>query len=194
MLDVGLASSIQITPREAYPFSSSTLQSAPNPLLDGNNPRITLSISSMNTIHIGTGGLSVSTNNEVKMSTRGSAQALLVMPSNLLTAEGLVTVAGGIFIFIVGLWSIGINNARLSDEALELMALGMLVFVWGALVCYGAKQMQELTSYNWAMVASVLGVLPILVGIFGIIMLQNPTVIAGFEEGEGGRDEGIRGR
>jgi len=115
------------------------------------------------------------------------------MPSNLLTAEGLVTVAGGIAVFVVGMSSLVFNNAPLNndeiEEALEQMALGMFAFVWGAVVCYGAKQMQELSSYNWAMVASALGVLPILVGVFSIIILQNPTVIAGFEEGEGERDE-----
>jgi hypothetical protein len=127
------------------------------------------------------------------MTTRVSAQALLVMPCNLLINEGKITVAGGIVIFVVGMWPLAFNNAPPNndeiEEALEQMALGMLVFVWGVLVCYGAEQMWELTSYNWAMVGSVLGVLPILVGIFGIIMLQNPKVIAGFAEVEAGREE-----
>jgi hypothetical protein len=139
------------------------------------------------------GRISVLTSEKIKMSTRSSALAMLVMPSKLLTAEGLVTVAGGIAVFVVGMSSLVFNNAPLNndeiEEALEQMALGMFAFVWGAVVCYCAKQMQELTSYNWAMVASALGVLPILVGVFSIIILQNPTVIAGFEEGEGERDE-----
>lgn len=126
------------------------------------------------------------------MSTRGSAQALLVMPSNLLRAEGLITVAWGIFIFIVGLWPLAINNAPLNDdefeEAIEQIALGVLMVVWGALVCYSAKQMQELASYKWAMFGSVLGVLPMLLGIFGIFMLQNHTVKAGFMEAEESRN------
>lgn len=133
------------------------------------------------------------TSDELKMTIRHSARALLVAPSDLLTTEGRVTVAGGIVIFVVGMWPLVFNNAPPNndeiEEALEQMALGMLVFVWGVLVCYGAKQMWELTSYNWAMVGSVLGVLPILVGIFGIIMLQNPKVIAGFAEVEAGSDK-----
>lgn len=128
-----------------------------------------------------------------KKSARGPAQALLVMPSNLLTAEGLITVAGGLAIFVIGMWPLVFNDAPPGDEETEeaftQMAVGMFAFVWGALVCYGASQMQELASYTWSMVGSVLGVLPILVGIFGVIVLQNPKVKAGFEEGEGGPDE-----
>jgi hypothetical protein len=128
-----------------------------------------------------------------KKSARGPAQAMLVMPSNLLTAEGLITMAGGIVIFLHGMWPLVFNDAPPGDEeteeAFQEMALGLLAFVWGALVCYGASMMQELGSYTWAMVGSVLGVVPILVGIFGIVMLQNPKVKAGFEEGEGGPDE-----
>lgn len=128
-----------------------------------------------------------------KKSARGPAQALLVMPSNLLTAEGLITVAAGIFIFIVGMWPLVFNDAPPGDEeteeAFEQMAVGLFAFAWGALVCYGASHMQELGSYTWAMIGSVLGLLPLLLGIFAIIMLQNPKVKAGFEEGDAGPDE-----
>ena len=48
--------------------------------------------------------------------------------------------------------------------------------------------MQELGSYIFAMLGAIMGV-PLLVGIFAIIMLQNPKVKAGFEEAEAGPDE-----
>jgi hypothetical protein len=128
-----------------------------------------------------------------KKSARGPAQALLVMPSQLLTFEGLITLAGGVLIFIVGMWPLVFNDAPPGDEeaeeAFQQMAIGIFAFVWGSLICFGASEMHEIRSYTWSMVGSVLGVLPLLVGIFGIVMLQNPKVKAGFEEGEAGPDE-----
>jgi hypothetical protein len=128
-----------------------------------------------------------------KKSARGPALALLVMPSNLLTFEGIATVVMGIVIFVVGVWPLIFNDAppgeEETEEALQQMALGMFTFFWGAMVCYGASQMHEIESYTWAMVGAIMGILPLLIGIFGIIMLQNPKVKAGFEEGEGGPDE-----
>jgi hypothetical protein len=127
-----------------------------------------------------------------KKSARGPAQALLVMPANLLTAEGLLTLGAGIVIFVVGMWPLVFNDAPPGDEELEEALLTMMVgcccFLWGGMVCFGASQMQELASYPWAYVGSVMGVVPLLVGIYGIVMLQNPKVKAGFEEGEGGPD------
>jgi hypothetical protein len=128
-----------------------------------------------------------------KKSARGPAQSLLVMPSNLLTGEGLLTVVAGLFIFVVGMWPLVFNDAPPGEEELEesiaTMLVGLVVFVWGALVCFGASQMQELSSYPLAMMGAVMGVLPLLVGIFGIVMLQNPKVKAGFEEGGSGPDD-----
>jgi hypothetical protein len=128
-----------------------------------------------------------------KKSARGPALSLLVMPSNLLTLEGLITVVGGLAIFIVGMWPLVFNDAPPGEEEMEeavmTMLLGVVTFMWGGLVCFGASRMQELGSYPWAMVGAVMGVLPLLVGIYGIIMLQNPKVKAGFEEAEAGPDE-----
>ncbi|HSQ57768.1 MAG TPA: hypothetical protein VLM40_18745 [Gemmata sp.] len=128
-----------------------------------------------------------------KKSARGPAQALLVMPSNLLTGEGLLTVAAAILIFVYGMWPLVFNDAPPGEEELEesiaTMLVGLVVFIWGALVCYGASQMQELGSYPWAITGAIMGIAPLLVGLFGIIMLQNPKVKAGFAEGSGGPDD-----
>jgi hypothetical protein len=43
--------------------------------------------------------------------------------------------------------------------------------------------MQELSSYPWSMVGAIMGIAPLLVGIYAIVMLQNPKVKAGFAEG-----------
>jgi hypothetical protein len=125
-----------------------------------------------------------------KKSARGPAMSLLVMPSNLLLIAGLITGVGGLGSFVYGMWPLVFNDGPPGDEELEeaivTMMLGVCVLFWGAMVCFGASQMQELSSYPWAMTGSVMGVVPLLVGIYGILMLQNPKVKAGFEEGEGG--------
>ena len=128
-----------------------------------------------------------------KKSARGPATALLVMPTNLLIAEGLVTAAGGLLMFVVGMWPLVFNDAPPGDEeteeAIVMMLLGCMTFGWGAFICFGASQMIELSSYMWAMAGAVVGILPLLVGIFAVIMLQNPKVKAGFEESEGGPED-----
>ncbi len=128
-----------------------------------------------------------------KKSARGPAIALLVMPSNLLTGEGLLTALGGVAMFVIGMWPLAFNDAPPGDEeteeAIVMMLLGCMTLLWGAVICFGASQMQELGSYMWAMLGAVMGVLPLLVGIFAIIMLQNPKVKAGFEESDAGVEE-----
>src|SRR5581483_6911570 len=108
-----------------------------------------------------------------KKSARGPAQGLLVMPSNLLTLSGIITVAGGIVIFIYGMWPLVFNAAPPGEEEMEeavaTMVVGAIIFGWGAMVCFGASQMQELGSYPLAMTGAVMGLVPMLVGLFGII-------------------------
>ncbi len=152
-----------------------------------------------------------------KKSARGPAMAMLVMPSNLLTAVGLANAALGLLWFLVGAWPLIFNDAPPGEEELEEallgMVIGVLVFSWGAMVCFGASQMQELGSMPWGMTGSIMCALPISVsivaqlqenwiplgvivalpqigiGIFGAVTLQNPAVKAGFAESEGGPDD-----
>lgn len=127
-----------------------------------------------------------------KKSARGPAIAMLVAPTNMMTGVGLLTVLAGLVMFVVGIWPLVFNDATPGDEELEdaiiNMVLGLTVFGWGSLVCVGASQMQELSSYTWAMVGAVLSI-PLLVGIFALVMLYNPRVKAGFEEIVGALDE-----
>jgi hypothetical protein len=123
-----------------------------------------------------------------KKSARGPAMSLLVMPSNLLTLAGLATCIAGLGTFVVGMWPLVFNDAPPGeeelDEAVVYMMMGVCTMFWGAMVCFGASQMQELGSYPWAMVGGVMGIAPLLVGIYAIVMLQNPKVKAGFAEGD----------
>lgn len=124
-----------------------------------------------------------------KRSARGPAMALLVMPSNLLIAEGFLTFVGGIIVALYGVWPLVFTEVSASEddymEQLPIFLFGVVLIVWGLLICLGASRMQALESYTWAMVGAVLGILPLLVGIFAVAMLRNPKVIAGFEEVEG---------
>jgi hypothetical protein len=96
-------------------------------------------------------------------------------------------------VFLWATWPIVFVDVSPSDEEILEQAIwmgfGVLLCLWGCLVCLGASKMQNLDSYTWAMVGGVLGILPFLVGIFAIAMLRNPKVIAGFEEIEGAVDD-----
>jgi hypothetical protein len=106
---------------------------------------------------------------------------------------GLLTCAGGLFLFIQGMWPLVFNDAPPGEEELEEAIVGMLLgvctFFWGAMVCFGASQMQELASYPWAMIGSIMGIPLLLIGVYSLVMLQNPKVKAGFAESEGGPDD-----
>jgi hypothetical protein len=127
-----------------------------------------------------------------KKSARGPAQGLLVMPSNLLVGAGLILAAASIVYFVIGMWPLVFNDAPPGEEELDEAVFGMLMgvlgFIWAAIICYGASQMQELGSYIFAWLGAIMAV-PLLVGIFGVIMLLNPKVKAGFEEAAAGPDE-----
>jgi len=128
-----------------------------------------------------------------KKSARGPAIAMLVMPTNLLTAEGLLTCVGGLVYFVYGMWPLVFSDAPPGDEEIEEairdMIMGLIAFGWGALVLIGTSQMQDVSSYPCAVARAVVGIIPLFVGIFALIMLMNPKVKAGFEETEGGPDD-----
>jgi hypothetical protein len=124
-----------------------------------------------------------------KKSARGPAQSMLVMPSNLLTLEGLITCVIGIVLFVWrGVWALLFNDGPLGEEEFEeailYIVLSVCILGWGAMICFGASQMQELSSYPWSMIGAVMGIAPGLVGIYAIIMLQNPKVKEAFAEGD----------
>ncbi|MFO0937442.1 MAG: high mobility group family protein [Gemmataceae bacterium] len=127
-----------------------------------------------------------------KKSSRGPASAALVIPTKLLIAVGVLNCINGIYLFIKGFWPLVFNEGGASDEeiaeALVAMALAVMVFMFGILVCYGAYMMQNLESYTWAMIAAVITI-PSLVGIYALITLRDPKVIAGFQEVEGATDD-----
>ena len=129
-----------------------------------------------------------------KKSARGPAQAILVLPVNLLIAEAAITGIAAVMMIIAGLWPLIFTDAPASDEEyLEQFAFwiapGIVLLVWACLIAHGASKMQSLESYAWALAGCVLGIFPLLAGIFGLISLRDPRVRAGFEEVEGALDE-----
>lgn len=132
-----------------------------------------------------------------KQSARGPAMSLLVMPANLLIAEGALTFIVGLATMIWGMWPLIFTDISPSDDdytdQLPIVLFGILLAVWGAMICLGASRMQNLESYTWAMTGAVLGILPLLVGVFALIMLRNPKVLAGFMEVEGAMDADDKG-
>lgn len=127
-----------------------------------------------------------------KKSAKGPATGLVVMPANLMTAAGLIAAAAGLVFFVVGMWPLVFNDAPPGDEevdeAIMTMFLGFLVFGWGCFICFGASQLSELGNYTFALAGAILAV-PMLVGIYGIVMLMDPKVKEGFAETEGGPDD-----
>jgi uncharacterized Zn finger protein (UPF0148 family) len=128
-----------------------------------------------------------------KRSSRGPAQALLVMPTNLMVGVGSLTGIVGIGTVIVGLFPIVFADAPPSDEEIveQLVIIfgGFVALLYGALVCVGASKMQALESYAWAMIGAVMAIPLLFVGIFALITLRDKRVLAGFEEVEGAVDD-----
>jgi hypothetical protein len=128
-----------------------------------------------------------------KRSARGPASAALVLPTNLLIFAGVLTSLAGIVVILIYIWNLIFTDASPSDDeindALPFVGLGLLMFFWGGLVCFGAFKMQNLESYSWALAGAVLGSIPLLVGLFALITLRDPKVIAGFQESTGGPTE-----
>lgn len=121
-----------------------------------------------------------------KRSARGPAAALLVLPSNLLLGQGALTAVVGLGMIINGAWPLIFTDVSPSDEEIAdnsfYICLGLFSMVWGGLVCFGASHMSSLDSYPWAFVGACLGLLPLLAGVFSIIALKDPRVVAGFLE------------
>jgi hypothetical protein len=115
------------------------------------------------------------------------------LPTNLLIFAGALTSLAGIVVILVYVWNLIFTDVSPSDDeimdALPFVGLGLLMFFWGGLVCYGAFKMQNLESYAWALTGAVLGSIPLLVGLFALITLRDPKVIAGFQETTGGPEE-----
>lgn len=133
------------------------------------------------------------THDKFKKSARGPASALLVLPTNLLIAEGALTGIVGVAAVVIGLWPLVFTDAPPSDEEIAEQIViifgGFVALAYGSLICVGASKMQSLESYAWGMIGAVLGIFPLLAGIFAIVALRDPRVIAGFEEVEGAIDE-----
>ncbi|QDU22680.1 zinc ribbon domain-containing protein [Urbifossiella limnaea] len=127
-----------------------------------------------------------------KKSAKGPAVGLMVMPANLMTGAGLIAAAAGLVFFVIGMWPLVFSDAPVGDEEFDdsilTMFLGFMVFLWGAFICFGASQMSDLGNYAFATAGAVMAI-PLLVGIYGVVMLQDAKVKEGFAETEGGPED-----
>jgi hypothetical protein len=125
-----------------------------------------------------------------KRSSRGPAMALLVLPTNLLVAQGGLIFFAGIGTIIAGMFPLVFADVEPSEdeyrEQASVILMGLVGFVWGCLICFGASQMQNLESYTWGWVGAISG---IPAGIFAMVMLRNPKVVEGFKEMVGALDD-----
>lgn len=126
-------------------------------------------------------------------SARGPAAALLVTPVNLLLLQGGLVTLYGLFgaFFWQGLWGIIFTGGTPPSEEeyaefLGWVFIGVICTLWGAITCYGAVQAITLGSYPWAVVAGFFGLLPLFAGIFMLLTIWDPRVLAGFAEPETG--------
>src|SRR5262245_57496534 len=77
-----------------------------------------------------------------------------------------------------------------------------LAFTFGIVIIIGALKMMRLKSYNWALAASVLALLPcnpagvlgLVTGIWGLVVLNRPAVKAAFESGRSGPPTSVSGK
>ena len=128
-----------------------------------------------------------------KKSARGPAQALLVLPTNLLVAEAAVTGIVSVGAVIYGLWPLVFTDAPPSDEEIAeqvvIIFAGLVGLLWASIIAIGASKMQALESYAWAMIGAVFGIVPLLAGIFALVTLRDERVRKGFAEVEGAVDD-----
>ena len=128
-----------------------------------------------------------------KKSSRGPAQALLVLPTNLLVAEAALTGIASVGTIVFGLWPLVFTDAPPSDEEVaERVAIifgGLIGLLWASIIAVGASKMQALESYSWAMIGAVFGIVPLLAGIFALVTLRDERVRKGFAEVEGAVDD-----
>ena len=120
-----------------------------------------------------------------KKSKKGPAMAKTIRPSNWLTFWGFFTALLGVVGIVIAIWPYVYSEKTLSknEQTSQILigAGGFMNVLVGAIVCWGSSKLQNLESYPLAWLGCVLG-LP--VGLWGIIVLSDPIVKAGFQEVE----------
>jgi hypothetical protein len=113
-------------------------------------------------------------------STIGPAMYRTVIPSNWLLRLGLFSCAVAVFWFIYGIWPIIFCEANpirpFIRMRVDMMYKAVLMFTFGAIMCFGAAKMHDLTNYTWSIVGSIMALLiyvpiGILVALMAILIL-----------------------
>lgn len=111
----------------------------------------------------------------------GPAMFKTVMPSNWLLRLGLFSCAVALFMFIYGGWPIIFCEAQtirpFIRPRVNIMLQAATMFSFGAIMCYGASKMHDLTSYTWSIVGSTMALLIYVPG--GILLFLALIIILG---------------
>src|SRR5579871_1917102 len=137
-------------------------------------------------------------------SKRGPAQRLVIVPSNFLTAAGILMGIACIGLFLYGIFPLvfqtyyldtphykAISPAQRASEWKSVqteraiyMSGAIVGFLYAGLIMVGAFKMRTLESYGWAVAGSIMCILsPLLpIGIMCLITMRDKKVIEGFAE------------
>lgn len=128
-------------------------------------------------------------------SKRGPAMAKVVKPSNALLASGLITCLGCLGIIVYYLFPMIFSDEPMSgDEVLDSwlwIGVFTLVFIYAGLIIKGAVDMQNLDSYQWAMISTYMALVPFTLyfyivtlpaGLWCLLTLRKKSIIEGFME------------
>jgi hypothetical protein len=119
-------------------------------------------------------------------STIGPAMFRTVIPSNWLLRLGLFSCVVAVFMFIYGIWPCIFCEANPSRPFIrprvDIMLRAVFMFSFGAIMCMGASKMQDLTSYTWSIIGSIMALLiyvpaGILMALFLIVLLGAPGLL-----------------
>ncbi len=93
----------------------------------------------------------------------GPAQFRTVRPSNWLLRLGLFSCVMGLLTIVISCWPIIFSMVTPSRvfirSAMDYSLVGLMQFCCGAIICYGASKMHDLTSWTFSLVGSIVACL-----------------------------------
>jgi predicted Zn finger-like uncharacterized protein len=124
-------------------------------------------------------------------SNKGPAMAKTVGTSNLILMGGIVVCIAAIAMFLVPVFRFVFYAEEVTpDERIRnfwLLGGGVLLFIYGCMICLGASKLQNLESYPLAMTGCVMAI-PLIIGLLGIKLLRDEQIRLGFEEVKNNKD------
>jgi DNA-directed RNA polymerase subunit RPC12/RpoP len=94
---------------------------------------------------------------------RGPAAAAVMAPTNQLLGTSALAAVSSIVSILYAIWPIVFGEKALDDIPTRFLWMGAMTvaFVYNGVIAVGAGKMQSVESYVWAMIASVMMLLPL---------------------------------